>query len=61
MCSQLFTPTAFLSINAYKKNVKRMLLELQNKGDVNEWQADNFLLYNISGLRKSARLNAQYV
>ena len=56
--SQLTTPTALLSINAYKNNVKRFLLQLQGRGDVDEWQADNFLLYNIQGLRKSIRQNS---
>ena len=57
-CSQLLSsPTSILSVNAYKTNLKRLLLDIQNKGDRNEWQSDNFLLYNINGLRKSERLN----
>ena len=55
--SQLTTPTALLSINAYKNIGKRFLLQLQGRGDVDEWQADNFLLYNIQGLRQSTRQN----
>ena len=54
------TPTSCLSINAFKSNVKRTLIGLQNSGDKEEWQSENFLLYNISGLRKSSRLNPQY-
>ncbi len=43
-------------MKGFKQNVKRMLLELQGRGDAVEWQADNLLLCNISGLRKSAQL-----
>ena len=55
---QLQTPTALLSINAYKNNVKRFLLSLQGEGEKDEWQPEHFLLYDIHGLRKSARLQA---
>ena len=51
-------PTGIFSVNAYKNNVKCMLLDFQEQGDGDEWQANNFYLYNISGLRKSARLNS---
>ena len=54
---KIMTPSALLSMKAFKRNVKRVLLELQGRGDAVEWQADNFLIYNISGLRKSARIN----
>ena len=57
VCSQLSTPSEVLSFNAHKNNIKGMLLQLQNNGNINEWQMDNFLLYTISGLRRSARLN----
>ena len=53
--SQLTTPTTLFSIKAYKNSAKRFLLELQGRGDVDEWQAVNFLLYNIRGLRQSSR------
>ena len=53
--SSLVTPTTLFSINSYKSNVKRFLLKQQCGGDDDEWQAQNFVLYNISGLRKSAR------
>ena len=52
----LETPTALLSINAYKSNVKRYMLSVQEKGERDEWHPDNFLLHNIQGLRKSNRL-----
>ena len=54
---QCLTAGSTLSINSYKNNVKRGLLKLQSEGDKVEWQPDNFLLYNIRGLRNSQRLN----
>ena len=56
-CCDFSTLATFLTIKAYKNNVKRGLLSLQTNGDENEWQMDNFLLFNISGLRRSSRLN----
>ena len=44
------------STNSLKKNIKRILREIQAKGDNVEWQADNFKLYNIQGPRKSKRI-----
>ena len=38
---------------SYKTAVKKMLLELQNEGESDNWP--NFLLYCIPGLRKSLR------
>ena len=51
------TASACLSIKAYKSTTTRTLLEIQSSGQTEEWQADNFLLYNIKGLRRSSRLN----
>ena len=48
-------PSLF-NFKIYKKSVKRMLLDQQNDGDTEEWPV--FLLYNIPGLRKSARINS---
>ena len=59
VCAQIMTPTSLLSVKAFKANAKRTVLQLQNNGDSEEWQAGNFLLFNISGLRKSTRLNKQ--
>ena len=56
VCDQIMTPTSILSVKAFKTNVKRTILQLQSKGNSDEWQAGNFLLFNISGLRKSTRL-----
>ena len=54
---ELCTPTALLSVKAFKNNVNRMLLQLQRLGDEQEWQSNNFWLYSIKGLRTSDRLN----
>ena len=43
------------SINACKNMIKTRILEQQSSGDTNEWEAVNFLLHNITGLRKSNR------
>ena len=45
-------PSLF-SINIYKSNVKRALLEQQSSGDNVDWPS--FLLNSIPGLRKSTR------
>ena len=39
-----------------KTTVKRTLITIQSSGNTEEWQAENFKLYNISGLRKSHRI-----
>jgi len=53
--ANLNTTSTMFSINAYKTRVKRYILEQQCSGDENDWLAENFLLYQISGLRKSNR------
>ena len=45
-------PSIF-SINIYKKSAKRILLDMQNSGTDEEWPP--FFLYNLPGLRTSAR------
>ena len=45
-----------ISIPSLKNSIKRKLLEIQSQGDSMEWQAANFKLYNINGLRKSERI-----
>jgi len=55
--TDLCTPPALLSVKVFKNNVKRMLLDLQELGDKDEWQPENFWLYSIKGLRSSDRLN----
>ena len=48
---------SFLSLKAYKNNVKHALLTAQSSGDINIWNNENFVLFNIKGLRKS---NTEY-
>ena len=58
VCTQLTkTTNSVIYMNAFKNNVKRMLLDIQNKGESDQWQANNFLLFTIAGLRKSERVN----
>ena len=45
-----------LSIPSLKSSIKRKLREIQNQGDPLEWQAENFKLYSVNGLRKSERI-----
>ena len=40
----------------FKSKTKARLREVQNAGDEIEWEAHNFILFNISGLRKSNRV-----
>ena len=47
------SPSSYLTIKAYKDNIKRVLISDQGSGSESEWQPDNFPLYNIKGLRKS--------
>ena len=53
--AELTTLASLLKIKIYKNNVKKGLLTMQNVGDVNEWEANNFILNNIPGLRRSPR------
>ena len=53
MINENLSPESFKTIKAYKRNVKQALLIRQGDGDVNEWETNNFVLYNTSGLRKS--------
>ena len=48
------SPASFKTLKAYKINIKQALLGRQGDGDINEWQTDNFVLYDTSGLRKSS-------
>ena len=42
-------------LKSYKSRVKCKLLEIQSKGDGNEWVPENFSINFIPGLRKSER------
>ena len=48
------TPPCFLNYKIYKGNIKRKLLEIQSNGNTDDWLAENFLLFNIPGLRKTS-------
>ena len=48
--------SSLISINALKNNVKRALSNLQKCGNICEWEPENFILYNVRGLRRSSRL-----
>ena len=42
-----------------KNSVKNFLIEYQSKGDPNDWESSNNILFNISGPRRSER-NAKF-
>ena len=44
------------SFEAYKKSIKKYLVEVQCSGNHDEWEPDNFKLFNLTGLRQSSRL-----
>ena len=50
------TLPSLFSINIYKANAKRMLLDQQNNDDTDEWPP--FLLHNTPGLRRSQRAHS---
>ena len=52
MINENLSPASFVTLKAYKNNIKQAILLRQSLGDVNEWQTNNFVLYNTSGLRK---------
>ena len=55
--------TSFLSIKTFRTNIKTEILGLQGSGESCEWHNNNFLIYNINGLRKSQasyRVNVDY-
>ena len=45
--------TSFRAMKLYKKNIKEALLNIQSSGDSDDWQNNNFILYDFSGLRRS--------
>ena len=55
--AELVTPASLLNMNVFKNNVKKSMLKIQSEGDDDTWIPDNFPLFNISGLRKSTRIN----
>ena len=51
------SPASYITMKAYKNNVKSAILTRQGDGDTTEWQTINFPLYTIEGLRKSQNTN----
>ena len=45
------------SYTSMKHIIKKYLFDVQRLGNEEEWLSNNFKLYNINGLRQSARLN----
>ena len=52
--SDLVTPV--LSRECFKNRAKNTLLELDHKGDPENWDDSKFLVNEIQGIRKSSRL-----
>ena len=52
--SEQITPPCLLNYKIYKSNIRRKLLEIQSNGNEDDWLAENFLLYNITGFRKTS-------
>ena len=55
--SELTTLPSLINPKIYKSNVRKALKTVQSQGNEGEWQSNNFLLYNIPGLRKYVRLS----
>ena len=51
--SEITTPSSLLSINIYKSNLKRMIMNEQSQGEPDTWP--EFILHNTPGLRVSKR------
>ena len=53
--SDLTTLPTLLNLKIYRSNVRNALKLIQTQGNEEEWQINNFILYNIPGLRKSLK------
>ena len=51
--NEVFSPESFVTLKAYKENLKKTIRLIQEDGDAVEWQNENFVLYNLDGLRRS--------
>ena len=51
--NESLSPTSFVTLKAYKTDIKEALLVRQFDGDASKWHTNNYVLYNTSGLRKS--------
>ena len=47
------SPASYITMKAYKNNIKHVVLTMQGSGLADEWEPSNFPLHNIRGLRKS--------
>ena len=47
------SPASYITINAYKNNIKHVVLTIQGSGLADEWEPNNFPLHDIRGPRKS--------
>ncbi len=47
------------NVNSFKNTVKSYLHSVQCSGNETEWSPENFKLYHIAGLRRSARIGTQ--
>ena len=52
----LVNGATLLSYKSYRTQAKTRLLSIQCAGETDSWQADNFVLSTINGLRRSSRL-----
>ena len=52
----LVNGATLLSYKTYRAQAKTKLLKIQCTGETDSWQADNFVLLTIHGLRRSSRL-----
>ncbi len=58
--ANLISLATLMSFKSYRNRAKSLLLEHQSHGLTEEWEACNFSLYDISGLRRSARNRVQH-
>ena len=54
---ELYTQTT--NKYSFKKHMKTYLLKIQSSGDSQEWESCNFKLFNLTGLRRSSRIQSQ--
>ena len=52
----LVNSATLLNYKTYRAQAKTRLLSIQCAGETDSWQADNFVLSTINGLRRSSRL-----
>ena len=50
-------PETTVEVKVIKRKLKCAMFDIQSMGENKEWTAKNFMLNNIPGLQRSARLN----